>query len=141
MIRCETEDAMPRNAMNWRGTDRSGMDRCGMGQFRMDLSGMDRSGVDRIVPSPLRRPVDVPTSRRVTDHQRTASLVAIHDVRDCRIRIENFHPCGACCPSGDDHHDRSVDRVADRRNDVQNEDSWGFEALFRRLFCAFQLIQ
>ena len=136
MIRCETEDAMPRNAMNWRGTERSGMDLSGM-----DRCGMDRCGIDRIVSSLLRRPVDVPASRREADYQRTASLVAIHDVRDCRIRIENFHPCGACCPSGDDHHDRSVDRVADRRNDVQNEDSWGFEALFRRLFCAFQLIQ
>ena len=107
----------------------------------MAPSEMARSGIDQIVLSPRRCPVVARACRHEADRPLDSSRDAIHDGRDHRIRIENLHPFGVCCPSVDGHHGLIADRVADRPNDVQNEDSWGFEALFRRLFGAVQLIQ
>ena len=146
MIRHASGNAMVLSEMSCRGGGQFVMDQFAMGQFAMSQyemghSGMDRDGTDRIVPNPLRCPVDAQTSRREADHRGDSSPAAIHDVHDCRIRIGNFHPCGVCHPSVDGHLGWIADHVRDRRNDVQNEDSWGFEALFRRLFGAFETIQ
>jgi hypothetical protein len=141
MIRHASGNAMVQSEMSCRGRDQFAMGQFAMSQFVMGHSGMDRVGTDRIAPSPLRCPVDAQTSRREADHPGDSSPAAIHDVHDCRIRILNFHPCGVCRPSGDGHRGWIADHVRDRRNDVQNEDSWGFEALFRRLFGAFETIQ
>ena len=123
------------------GSGRNASDHFGMGPNGMDRCGMGQVGIDQNVPIPLHRPGVAPVARYEAGQRRDSSRVAIRDVHGCPIRIANFRLCGVFHPSGDGHHGWIVDRVADHRNDVQNEDSWGFEALFRRLSGAFQLIQ
>ena len=125
------ENAMNRNGLGRHAFDHFGTGRCGTGQV----------GIDQNAPIPLRRPGVAPVALHEIGQGRDSSHVAIHDVRGCPIQIANFRPYGVCHPWEDGHRGWIGDHVADRRNDVQNEDSWGFEALFRRLFGAFQLIQ
>ena len=131
----------PENAMDRCGSGRNASDHFGMGPNGMDRCGMGQVGIDQNVPIPFHRPGVASVARHEAGQGRDSSRVAIRDVHGCPIRIANFRLCGVCHPSGDGHHGWIVDRVADHRNDVQNEDSWGFEALFRRLFGAFETIQ
>ena len=130
------ENAMARTGLGW-----IALDHFGMGQNGMDRCGTGQVGIDQNAPIQLRRPGVAPVARHEAGQGQDSSHVAIHDVRGCLFRIANFRLYGVCHPSEDGHYGWIGDHVAVRRTDVQNEDSWGFEALFRRLFGASQLIQ